>query len=58
MMAGRLINRLRQGSRAFRDQNVTYEGVGHWLPLAYVPTRGLRRTMKLAIGETPEGAAK
>jgi dienelactone hydrolase len=57
MMAARLIKRLRQGSRAYRDENITYDGVGHWLPLAYVPTRGLRQNMKLAIGGTPEGTA-
>jgi hypothetical protein len=58
MMAARLIKRLHRGSRAFRDQNIVYDAVGHWLPVAYVPTRGLRRDLKLVVGGTPEGTAK
>ena len=58
MMAERLIKRLRQAHRAYRDESVTYEGAGHWFPLAYVPTRGSRQNMSLEIGGTPEGAAK
>jgi len=57
MMAGHLIQRLRRGSRAYRDENMTYGGVGHWLPLAYVPIRGSRQNMTLEIGGSPEGTA-
>ena len=58
LMAARLIKRLRQANRPYRDESMTYDGVGHWIPLAYVPIRGLRQNMKLAIGGTPEGIAK
>jgi dienelactone hydrolase len=58
LMAARLMERRGQGRRAHRDENTTYDGAGHWLPMAYVPTRGSRQNMSLAIGGTPEGAAR
>jgi dienelactone hydrolase len=58
MMAAQVIKRLRQRRHAYRDENITYDDAGHWIPFAYLPTAGSRQNMKLAIGGTAEGAAK
>jgi dienelactone hydrolase len=58
VMADRVMNRLRRNRHPYRYVHLSYEGAGHWLPTAYVPMRGLRQGMKLAIGGTPEGTSR
>ncbi len=58
LMAGRVIDRLRLKRHPYADEHLSYEGAGHWLPEAYLPTAGSRKRMKYAIGGTPEGAAR
>jgi hypothetical protein len=58
MMAERIIERLRRNRHPYGDGLLSYEEAGHWLPTAYVPMRGLRKGMKVAIGGTPEGTAR
>jgi dienelactone hydrolase len=57
-MAERVISRLRQHRRPFRDEHLSYDGAGHWLPRAWVPTRGSWRRMRWAIGGTAQGTAR
>lgn len=56
-MATRLVERLRRHQHPYRDEYLSYDGVGHWIPNAYVPTNGSRRGMTWAIGGTPEATA-
>lgn len=35
-------------------QHLSYDGAGHWIPCAYLPTAGSKHGM---IGGTPEGTA-
>jgi len=58
MMAERIMERLRRNRHPYGDGLLSYEEAGHWLPTAYVPMRGLRKGMKVAIGGTPEGTAR
>jgi pimeloyl-ACP methyl ester carboxylesterase len=58
MMSARAMERLRRNRHAYPDEHVSYEGVGHWIPVAYLPTGGLRGKMAEEIGGTPEGSAK
>jgi pimeloyl-ACP methyl ester carboxylesterase len=58
LMAGRVMDRLRRNRYPYGYDHLSYEGAGHWLPAAYVPMRGLRQGMKLAIGGTPDGTAR
>lgn len=57
LMATRIIERLQRNRHAYKDEHLSYDGAGHWIPSAYVPTRGSRKEMKLAIGGTPEATA-
>jgi len=58
LMAERVMERLRRNRHSYRFDHLSYEGAGHWLPIAYEPMRGLRQSMKLAIGGTPEGTSR
>ena len=58
VMADRVMDRLRRHRHPYRYDHLSYEGAGHSLPTAYVPMRGLRQGMKLAIGGTPEGTSR
>jgi hypothetical protein len=58
LMSARLMDRLRRNHHPYPDEHVSYEGVGHWIPSAYLPTRGLRGLIGDEIGGTPEGTAK
>jgi pimeloyl-ACP methyl ester carboxylesterase len=57
LMAARLIERLRQHRHQYADENLSYDGVGHWIPSEYLPTSGERHGMRLMIGGTSEGTA-
>jgi pimeloyl-ACP methyl ester carboxylesterase len=58
LMAERVMDRLRRNRHPYRYVHLSYDGAGHWLPIAYEPIRGLRQGMKLAIGGTPEGTSR
>ena len=58
LMAERLIARLRQHRHPFRDEHLSYDDAGHWLPNVYVPLRGSRQRMKWVIGGTAEGTSR
>ena len=58
LMADRVMDRLRRNRHPQPYVHLSYAGAGHWLPPAYVPMRGLRQGMKLAIGGTPEGTSR
>ncbi|HXN23472.1 MAG TPA: acyl-CoA thioester hydrolase/BAAT C-terminal domain-containing protein [Candidatus Dormibacteraeota bacterium] len=53
-MATRIVERLRRNQHPYRDEYLSYDGVGHWIPNGCLPTNGSRQGMKLAIGGTPE----
>lgn len=57
LMAARLMERLRQHKHPYADENLSYDGAGHWIPAEYLPTAGERQRIKLMIGGTPEGTA-
>jgi pimeloyl-ACP methyl ester carboxylesterase len=57
LMAARLMERLRQHRHQYADENLSYDGAGHWIPTEYLPTAGERHGMRLMIGGTPEGTA-
>jgi dienelactone hydrolase len=57
MMARRIMDRLKRHSHPFADAHMSYEGVGHWLPCAYVPSGGLQWRMQGEIGGTPAAQA-
>lgn len=57
LMGARLMQRLNRHRHPYADQNVSYDAVGHWIPLEYLPTAGDRQKLKLLIGGTPEGVA-
>lgn len=57
-MAQRAVERLRRNGHGYADELVSYAGAGHWLPVSYVPTGGLRGRMAVEIGGTPEGTAQ
>ncbi|MBZ5670173.1 MAG: acyl-CoA thioesterase/BAAT N-terminal domain-containing protein [Acidobacteriia bacterium] len=57
-MSSLIVERLKRNRHPYPDEQVTYAGVGHWLPIAYEPTAGSRQNMKLRIGGTPEGTSK
>ena len=52
------MDRLRRNRHPYRYVHLSYDGAGHWLPIAYEPVRGLRQGMKLALGGTPEGTSR
>ena len=58
LMAERVMDRLRRNRHPYRYVHLSYDGAGHWLPIAYEPVRGLRQGMKLALGGTPEGTSR
>ena len=58
LMAERIMERLRRNRHPEQDVHLSYEGAGHWLPTGYVPMRGWRKDMKIAIGGTPEGTTR
>jgi pimeloyl-ACP methyl ester carboxylesterase len=58
MMAGRVMERLKRNRHAYPDEHLSYKGVGHWMPTGIVPMRGVRDTMKLAIGGSAAQTAK
>ena len=58
LMAERVMARLRRNRHAYRDEHLSYDHSGHWLPDGYVPTGGARQRMRWAIGGTPEGTAR
>ncbi len=58
LMGNRVLERLRQKGHPYADTHLSYEGAGHSLPCAYLPTAGSRQQLKRAIGGTPEGTAK
>ncbi len=58
LMCGRAMDRLRRNGHPYADEHVSYQGAGHWLPLTYLPTAGLRGRMADEIGGTPEATAK
>ena len=57
-MSTRAMDRLRRNHHPYPDEHVTYEGAGHWLPPAYLPTSGLRGRIAEEIGGTPEATAR
>lgn len=57
-MSSLILERLKRNRHPYCDEYVTYDGVGHWLPIAYEPTAGSRQNLKLRIGGTPEGTSK
>jgi pimeloyl-ACP methyl ester carboxylesterase len=57
-MSSLIVERLKLNRHPYSDEQVTYDGVGHWLPIAYEPIAGSRQNMKLRIGGTPEGTSK
>jgi dienelactone hydrolase len=42
-MSDQAIGRLRRLGHRYADEQVSYEGAGHWIPWAYLPTKGLQR---------------
>jgi hypothetical protein len=58
LMSARALERLRRNHHPYSDEHVVYEGSGHWIPSAYLPTGGLRGRMADEIGGTPEGTAR
>lgn len=58
LMSERVMERLRRHGHPYADEHVRYEGAGHWLPAAYVPTGGLRGGLAAAIGGSPEATAR
>lgn len=58
LMSARAMDRLRQSHHPYPDERVSYEGAGHWIPSAYLPTAGLRGNMAAEIGGTPEATAR
>jgi BAAT / Acyl-CoA thioester hydrolase C terminal/Acyl-CoA thioester hydrolase/BAAT N-terminal region len=58
LMSARAMERLRQNHHPYPDEQVSYEGAGHWLPSSYLPTSGLRGRMAEEIGGTPEASAR
>ncbi len=58
LMSSRILERLRRNQHPYPDERVSYEGAGHWLPLAYVPTAGSRRHLKRQIGGTAEATSR
>jgi dienelactone hydrolase len=58
VMATHLMERLRRHRHAYPDQHLSYDGVGHWMPTAILPMRGVRKNMQVAIGGTPEQTAR
>ncbi len=57
VMSKRVLDRLRRNRHPYSDEYCFYEGAGHWLPSAYLPTGGLRGYMAEEIGGTPAGTA-
>jgi pimeloyl-ACP methyl ester carboxylesterase len=57
LMATRLMERLRRNRHPYKDEHLSYDGVGHPIPFEYLPTAGSRRGAKLMVGGTPEGTA-
>jgi dienelactone hydrolase len=55
MMATHLMERLQRHGRPYPDQQLSYEGAGHWIPCEYLPTAGSGHGM---IGGSPEGTAR
>lgn len=58
LMSGRAMDRLRRNHHPYSDEYVSYEGAGHWIPSAYLPTGGLRGRMAEEIGGAPEATAR
>jgi pimeloyl-ACP methyl ester carboxylesterase len=57
-MCARAMDRLRRNQHPYSDDHVSYQGAGHWIPSAYLPTGGLRGRIADEIGGTPEATAK
>lgn len=57
-MSGLAMERLRRRQHPYPDQQVVYEGAGHWLPSAYLPASGLRGKMADEIGGSPAATAR
>ncbi|HBY61298.1 MAG TPA: hypothetical protein DEH78_15870, partial [Solibacterales bacterium] len=57
LMSTRAMDRLRRNHHPYSDDYVSYQGAGHWIPSAYLPTRGLRGRIADEIGGTPEATA-
>lgn len=58
LMSGCVMDRLRQNHHPYSHEHLSYEGAGHWIPSAYLPTGGLRGRMADEIGGTPEATAR
>ncbi len=58
LMGDKIMERLKQHGHRFRDQHVSYEGVGHSIPLGYLPLAGSRRGLRFAIGGNPRATAQ
>lgn len=58
LMAEKILARLKQNGHAFEDQHIGYEGVGHFIPTAYVPVAGSRRDLKFSIGGNPAATGR
>lgn len=57
LMAEKALARLKQHHHVFDDQHIAYEGVGHFIPTAWVPLAGSRRGLRFSIGgNAPAGA--
>ncbi|MGJ5820899.1 acyl-CoA thioesterase/bile acid-CoA:amino acid N-acyltransferase family protein [Paludibaculum fermentans] len=56
-MSKRAMDRLQRNRHPYSDDHISYEGAGHWIPSAYLPTGGLRGSMADEIGGTPEATA-
>jgi len=58
MMAGRIMARLHRTGHPYADRSLTYPGVGHPIPFAFLPTNGRWSDLAIAVGGSPEGMAK
>lgn len=58
LMSARAMDRLRRNHHPYSDEHLSYEGVGHWIPSAYLPTAGLRGRIANEIGGAPEATAR
>jgi hypothetical protein len=50
--------RLHRSGHPHADRSLTYAGVGHPIPFAYLPTNGRWSDLAIAVGGTPQGMAK
>ncbi len=58
LMSARAMDRLRRNHHPYSDEHLSYEGVGHWIPSAYLPTGGLRGLIADEIGGGPAATAR